>query len=230
MFLPSFLTFFTLATHRYRHSRARRRERASPELVNSVPWVKWGEDGTEKLESTVCAKDDATAPKASPDLEAAHTANIPFSWFSWFRRSTQMPNQTLESSLSLKHPAIPFSAISSSKFFSSYKECAICLSEFSKGEAVRCLPCQHLLHVACVDPWLLQTKRCCPLCRLPVDAPSTRTASTQPDTNSDGPIPITAAESDQTPVASSSTLRASTAPAEMHHPSERSPLLPDRSS
>lgn len=235
LFLPSFLTFFTLATHRWRHSRARRRERASPELVNSVPWVRWGEDGTEKSDPAATAKDttstDTTSPKASPDLEAAHAANLPFSWFSWLRRSTQTPNQTLESSLSLKHPAIPFSAISASKFFSSYKECAICLSEFSKGEAVRCLPCQHLLHAACVDPWLLQTKRCCPLCRLPVDAPSTSTAPAQSDTSSEQPIPITPSDnSTTTPVASSSSLRASTAPAELHRASERTPLLPDRSS
>lgn len=44
-------------------------------------------------------------------------------------------------------------------------ECAVCLSEFEKGETGRILPeCKHWFHVACIDAWL-KSHRHCPLCR-----------------------------------------------------------------
>ena len=44
-------------------------------------------------------------------------------------------------------------------------ECAICLSEFIPGEAVRMLPrCNHGFHVNCIDQWL-ESHQTCPKCR-----------------------------------------------------------------
>ncbi|KAL6601598.1 hypothetical protein ACP70R_044818 [Stipagrostis hirtigluma subsp. patula] len=44
-------------------------------------------------------------------------------------------------------------------------ECAICLAEFARGDAVRVLPsCGHAFHAACVDAWLLSSSTC-PSCR-----------------------------------------------------------------
>ncbi|CAI5997037.1 unnamed protein product [Closterium sp. NIES-64] len=44
-------------------------------------------------------------------------------------------------------------------------ECAVCLSDFSDGEQLRCLlPCAHRFHVACIDCWLL-SHTTCPVCR-----------------------------------------------------------------
>ncbi|WOK94183.1 hypothetical protein Cni_G02885 [Canna indica] len=44
-------------------------------------------------------------------------------------------------------------------------DCAICLSEFTKGDTIRMLPeCHHGFHVRCIDAWLaLQPS--CPICR-----------------------------------------------------------------
>ncbi|KAJ0983978.1 hypothetical protein J5N97_002334 [Dioscorea zingiberensis] len=43
--------------------------------------------------------------------------------------------------------------------------CAVCLSEFKDGEAVRMLPeCKHCFHVPCIDMWL-QSHYSCPMCR-----------------------------------------------------------------
>ncbi|TDZ34711.1 Receptor-like proteiny region, transmembrane domain- and RING domain-containing protein 2 [Colletotrichum spinosum] len=44
--------------------------------------------------------------------------------------------------------------------------CSICTDDFSVGEDVRVLPCNHKFHPNCVDPWLVNVSGTCPLCRL----------------------------------------------------------------
>ncbi|XP_010543042.1 PREDICTED: RING-H2 finger protein ATL57 [Tarenaya hassleriana] len=45
------------------------------------------------------------------------------------------------------------------------EDCAICLSDFEDGEAVKVIPyCRHVFHVACVDTWL-SSHVSCPFCR-----------------------------------------------------------------
>ncbi|KHO01984.1 Zinc finger, RING/FYVE/PHD-type [Metarhizium album ARSEF 1941] len=44
--------------------------------------------------------------------------------------------------------------------------CSICTEDFTVGEDVRVLPCNHQFHPHCVDPWLVNVSGTCPLCRL----------------------------------------------------------------
>ncbi|XAR70767.1 hypothetical protein NMG60_11027751 [Bertholletia excelsa] len=44
-------------------------------------------------------------------------------------------------------------------------QCYICLVEYEEGDSVRILPCHHEFHRACVDKWLKEIHRICPLCR-----------------------------------------------------------------
>lgn len=44
------------------------------------------------------------------------------------------------------------------------EECMICLDEFSDGNDVALMPCQHVYHDACIVMWL-KTSHLCPLCR-----------------------------------------------------------------
>lgn len=44
-------------------------------------------------------------------------------------------------------------------------ECNICLVEYEDGDHIRVLPCCHEFHMLCVDKWLKEVHRICPLCR-----------------------------------------------------------------
>lgn len=41
--------------------------------------------------------------------------------------------------------------------------CSICTEDFTVGEDVRVLPCNHQFHPDCVDPWLVNVSGTCPL-------------------------------------------------------------------
>jgi len=48
--------------------------------------------------------------------------------------------------------------------------CAVCLSDFERGDMLRRLPCGHKFHRCCIDKWLMRNK-VCPLCLRDVEAP-----------------------------------------------------------
>jgi hypothetical protein len=41
--------------------------------------------------------------------------------------------------------------------------CPVCTDDFVKGEKVRILPCGHIYHQDCIDPWLSERSGTCPL-------------------------------------------------------------------
>ncbi|KAL1455867.1 hypothetical protein WDU94_000639 [Cyamophila willieti] len=52
-----------------------------------------------------------------------------------------------------------------------YDTCAICQANFNHGDMLRILPCAHAYHIKCIDPWLTEYKRECPVCKLPIRVP-----------------------------------------------------------
>ncbi|TGZ55290.1 hypothetical protein CRM22_010455 [Opisthorchis felineus] len=52
-----------------------------------------------------------------------------------------------------------------------YETCPICLEDYKEREKLRLLPCHHAFHINCIDPWLLQNRRRCPVCNRTVDLP-----------------------------------------------------------
>nr|XP_033803358.1 E3 ubiquitin-protein ligase RNF149 [Geotrypetes seraphini] len=47
------------------------------------------------------------------------------------------------------------------------ESCAVCIENYKPKDAVRILPCKHVFHRVCIDPWLLE-HRTCPMCKLDV--------------------------------------------------------------
>jgi hypothetical protein len=45
--------------------------------------------------------------------------------------------------------------------------CPVCIDGFKTCDIVRILPCKHLFHKSCVDPWLLEN-RSCPMCKMDI--------------------------------------------------------------
>lgn len=43
-------------------------------------------------------------------------------------------------------------------------QCAVCIEPYKLSDVIRVLPCRHVFHKSCVDPWLLE-QRSCPMCK-----------------------------------------------------------------
>lgn len=131
---------------RGRQSRARGIARA---MLETLPIVKFGDRDTP----------DATA-KELTDIEK-HAPN----------RSTQPSDQNPTSDAETNTtPTAPDAVTSTPPADGTTEEgqlgCSICTDDFTKGEEVRVLPCNHKFHPDCVDPWLLNVSGTCPLCRI----------------------------------------------------------------
>ncbi|KAI9193730.1 uncharacterized protein BJ171DRAFT_524360 [Polychytrium aggregatum] len=57
--------------------------------------------------------------------------------------------------------------------------CSICLEHYERGEKLRILPCKHEFHQYCIDKWLLERNKTCPICKRDSCAPA---PDTQPPT------------------------------------------------
>ncbi|KAF9164292.1 E3 ubiquitin-protein ligase rnf13 [Mortierella sp. AD010] len=54
-------------------------------------------------------------------------------------------------------------------------ECVICLEDYVDEDELRVLPCRHEYHVACIDNWLTNRKKFCPICKRDICAPTETT-------------------------------------------------------
>ncbi|KAK6760203.1 hypothetical protein RB195_021627 [Necator americanus] len=65
--------------------------------------------------------------------------------------------------------------------------CAICLDDFIEGEKLRVLPCRHTYHCKCIDPWLTQNRKVCPMCKRRVGAKNSDSESSDEERRQEQP-------------------------------------------
>jgi hypothetical protein len=147
LLLPSALTFITLLIHRIRAARAAQRDRAPEDIVHSLPWHVWTGTGWEKHEGSEPIPD--TPARASLDLDLVENT-LPFE---------TSPDESLDNILGDSSTSDPSKSLKPRPWFETQAECAICLSDFVKGDKVRVLPCHHIFHLDEVDEWLIQRKK-----------------------------------------------------------------------
>ncbi|KIJ17637.1 hypothetical protein PAXINDRAFT_167643 [Paxillus involutus ATCC 200175] len=189
LILPSCLTFVTLLIHRVRMARAAQRDRAPEQIVKSLPWRVWNGTAWEKHEGSV-PHSDSSIPPSAIDLESGD-------------QNASQPSGSHEAVNALPIP-----------WCESQVECAICLSEFVKGDRVRELPCHHIFHLDEVDTWLINRKKVCPVCKADVTQPWHLSVAQKPASAPTDPV--------------ESADEASSTPTIPPPPTERTPLLHDR--
>lgn len=149
LLLPSTLTFITLLIHRIRAARAAQRDRAPEDIVKNLPWRVYTGTGWEKHEGHIPGEDSLEPPSMDIDLEEGPPPD----------------------------PSVPAAVPADQPWFETQTECAICLSDFVRGDKVRVLPCHHIFHMDEVDEWLIHRKKLCPVCKADVTHPSVQAKS-----------------------------------------------------
>lgn len=71
-----------------------------------------------------------------------------------------------------------------------YETCAVCLEDYVEGEKLRVLPCNHVYHMKCIDPWLTKNKRVCPICKRKVFAHNEPHQDSDSDSDTDDTTPL----------------------------------------
>ncbi|KAL8820067.1 MAG: hypothetical protein Q9223_001645 [Gallowayella weberi] len=148
---------------RPRQSRAKGIARA---MLETIPIVKFGDnDGTKAAEPAVNSERDIemapsqTAPETSSQAQrhtSGTTSAIP-------GEQSEASNDAVTTEKATINPQPTDDPIANAD---NGLACSVCTDDFTKGQDVRVLPCNHKFHPECIDPWLLNVSGTCPMCRV----------------------------------------------------------------
>ena len=149
---------------RPRQSRAKGLARA---VLETLPIVKFGDPNPPKLDPALELEHQPTRSAHDPNV-GTRLSSIPEEpQLSQQKRQSRMtPSSTLNQDAKAMSIASEDTLGSGSRAQTPDDEhlgCSICTEDFTVGEDVRVLPCDHKFHPSCIDPWLIDVSGTCPL-------------------------------------------------------------------
>ncbi|KAI8634134.1 hypothetical protein F5Y19DRAFT_470306 [Xylariaceae sp. FL1651] len=153
-------------------SRARGLARA---MLETLPIVKFGEADARKPDEENALRDvsgnQQQQPETSQTLAGGALNSVELEGSSDAANGSTSPHEAEDAAISAN--VKPEGAKKEPNVEEEHLGCSICTEDFTVGEDVRVLPCNHKFHPACVDPWLVNVSGTCPLCRLDLRPPET---------------------------------------------------------
>ncbi|KAI1754751.1 hypothetical protein F4782DRAFT_528110 [Xylaria castorea] len=151
---------------RPRRSRARGLAMA---MLETLPIVKFGENNERKPDEETALENTSRAQSQPQDGSQGVIESTSSNDMAPESTSEAANNNTSQNGPEIV-PATTSATLDKAKTEPKPEEdhlgCSICTEDFTVGEDVRVLPCNHKFHPACVDPWLVNVSGTCPLCRL----------------------------------------------------------------
>ncbi len=148
---------------RGRQSRAKGLARA---VLDTIPIVKFGNNGPTKPDPD--PETELETQNAVRQHESHRDANEAQASQAQPQASGAMVSSDAENEQSTsKEQTDSRSTHDSNQGEAAGQGCSICTEDFTVGEDVRVLPCQHQYHPACIDPWLVNVSGTCPLWYVP---------------------------------------------------------------
>lgn len=150
---------------RPRQSRARGIARA---MLETIPIVKFGEkedkprqQGTGgDVELGQARRDAPTYPPPAVEVQRPSTEQLP-------PAATHKEENAGSDEVTTEKAAVSGGLLEGETSTEANAEnglaCSVCTDDFTKGQDVRVLPCNHKFHPECIDPWLLNVSGTCPL-------------------------------------------------------------------
>ncbi|KAI1117538.1 hypothetical protein F5Y14DRAFT_353081 [Nemania sp. NC0429] len=188
-------------------------------MLETLPIVKFSESDQRKPDEETALENTQGARPLPPDASQVIAGSAPPNDPSP-EASSETANNTTSQRESENAPVpvnatpTPDKAKNEPRSEEDHLGCSICTEDFTIGEDVRVLPCNHKFHPACVDPWLVNVSGTCPLCRLDLRPPEEpepeendeAAASPEAAAPADGHLAPPPAETDQ-PAAGEATNR-----------------------
>ncbi|ELR01703.1 hypothetical protein VC83_00935 [Pseudogymnoascus destructans] len=157
---------------RPRQSRAKGLAKA---MLETLPIVKFGDPLPPKAENRDIELDNTNA---SEEPNAVHVATDS-------PQQDAIPVAADIATSSPKSNEVGSSSQPNLETLDEHLGCSICTEDFTKGEDVRVLPCNHQYHPACIDPWLLNVSGTCPLCRVDLRPVRSNLSASEPSSPTD---------------------------------------------
>lgn len=86
-------------------------------------------------------------------------------------QTDERPTESTESRAQRVDLSLPSHAITAEQAQAHGDEaCPICLEKLLEGQTARTVPCGHMFHADCIEPWT-ETTRLCPICRRGMNNP-----------------------------------------------------------